>query len=179
MKLKISLLAAVVLASCTTSAAGHVPSKLTSVEELTFKPIIIADNHNAVRNRRTRYLLQTPESKPSIPPVPVVKQKSVPLFVTPTVNDAQRYARSRIGATQYRCLYFLWDRESHWNYRAYNKNSGAYGIPQALPGKKMAKAGSDWKTNPITQVKWGLSYIAGRYGSACRAWNFWQNNHWY
>ena len=70
---------------------------------------------------------------------------------------------------QYSCLVTLWDRESNWRVNAYNKSSGAYGIPQALPGTKMASEGEDWLTNPETQIKWGLGYIKGRYGSPCGA----------
>jgi hypothetical protein len=70
---------------------------------------------------------------------------------------------------QYSCLYHLWMRESSWNVYAENP-SGAYGIPQARPGDKMASAGSDWRTNPATQIKWGLGYIKGRYGTPCGAW---------
>ncbi|MEN9713996.1 MAG: hypothetical protein RLZZ164_660 [Actinomycetota bacterium] len=70
---------------------------------------------------------------------------------------------------QYSCLVTLWDRESNWRVNAFNKGSGAYGIPQALPGTKMASAGEDWLTNPETQIKWGLGYIQGRYGSPCGA----------
>lgn len=60
-----------------------------------------------------------------------------------------------------------------------NKSSGAYGIPQALPGSKMAWAGADWRMNPVTQVKWGLHYISGRYGTACSAWRHFQEKGWY
>jgi hypothetical protein len=73
--------------------------------------------------------------------------------------------------TQWGCLLDLWNRESGWAYDAENPSSGAYGIPQALPGDKMASAGSDWQTNPATQIKWGLGYIAGIYGTPCGAWN--------
>jgi hypothetical protein len=73
----------------------------------------------------------------------------------------------------------MWNRESGWDYTAYNASSGAYGIPQALPGSKMAVYGSDWQTNPATQIKWGLSYIKSRYGSPSAAWSFWQANGWY
>jgi hypothetical protein len=72
---------------------------------------------------------------------------------------------------QFPCLDKLWNRESGWNYKASNKGSGAYGIPQALPGTKMSSAGADWKTNPATQIKWGLGYIKGRYSSPCGAWS--------
>jgi hypothetical protein len=72
----------------------------------------------------------------------------------------------------------MWDRESGWSTGAANP-SGAYGIPQALPGSKMAAYGSDWQTNPATQIRWGLSYIKSRYGSPSAAWSFWQANGWY
>ncbi|TQM73675.1 hypothetical protein FHX40_0328 [Thermopolyspora flexuosa] len=77
------------------------------------------------------------------------------------------------------CLERLWDKESGWNERAANRYSGAYGIPQSLPGSKMAAAGPDWQTNPATQIKWGLDYIAGRYGSPCKAWAHSQAKGWY
>jgi hypothetical protein len=79
------------------------------------------------------------------------------------------------GLDQFPCLDKLWAKESGWNYRAMNRGSGAYGIPQALPGKKMASAGADWKTNPATQIKWGLGYIKGRYKSPCGAWTHSEN----
>jgi len=77
------------------------------------------------------------------------------------------------------CLDKLWTKESHWNPKAYNSGSGAYGIPQALPGSKMGSVASDWKTNPATQIKWGLGYIEGRYDSPCKAWSHSQNSGWY
>jgi hypothetical protein len=73
--------------------------------------------------------------------------------------------------TQWGCLLDLWNRESGWVYDAENPSSGAYGIPQALPGDKMASAGADWQTNPATQIKWGLGYISSVYGTPCAAWN--------
>lgn len=73
----------------------------------------------------------------------------------------------------------LWERESSWNERAQNPYSGAYGIPQALPPEKLASAGADWRTSSPTQIAWGLSYIKARYGDPCKAWRFWQANHWY
>ncbi|AYG78617.1 hypothetical protein DWB77_00891 [Streptomyces hundungensis] len=70
-------------------------------------------------------------------------------------------------------------QESGWDHTATNSSSGAYGLVQALPASKMASAGADWKTNPATQIKWGLDYMNSRYGSPVGAWNFWQNHHWY
>jgi hypothetical protein len=80
---------------------------------------------------------------------------------------------------QYDCLVALFDRESHWNVYSSNSVSGAYGIPQALPGSKMASVGADWQTNPATQITWGLNYIAGRYGDPCGAWASSQARGWY
>jgi hypothetical protein len=79
---------------------------------------------------------------------------------------------------QWTCLNNLWSRESGWRTKA-SGYSGAYGIPQALPGRKMSSAGSDWRTNPATQIKWGLGYISGRYGTPCGAWNAFKNKGWY
>ena len=73
------------------------------------------------------------------------------------------------GADQFTCLNRLWTKESHWNYRARNKKSGAHGIPQALPATRMESISSDWRTNPVTQIRWGLRYIEARYKSPCAA----------
>ena len=80
--------------------------------------------------------------------------------------------------TYFGCLLDLWNRESGWRYDAENA-SGAYGIPQALPGSKMASAGADWETNPATQIKWGLGYIKQLYGNPCGAWAFEEANGYY
>ncbi len=91
-------------------------------------------------------------------------------------------ARDQLAARgwsdQFGCLDNLWTRESGWRTTASNP-SGAYGIPQALPGSKMASAGADWRTNPATQIRWGLGYISGRYGDPCGAWSHFQNRGWY
>jgi hypothetical protein len=83
------------------------------------------------------------------------------------------------STTEYDCLVALWNRESHWNVYAHNPTSGAYGIPQALPGDKMASVGADWATNPTTQIIWGLGYIAGRYETPCGAWGHSERKGWY
>ncbi|GAA2021964.1 hypothetical protein GCM10009819_00600 [Agromyces tropicus] len=83
------------------------------------------------------------------------------------------------GSDQFGCLVDLWNKESGWNVYAQNPYSGAYGIPQALPGDKMATAGADWATNAATQIKWGLGYIAGRYGTPCGAWSHSVSVGWY
>jgi hypothetical protein len=80
---------------------------------------------------------------------------------------------------QWKCLDRLWTRESGWNHRARNRWSGAYGIPQALPGGKMRSAGIAWRTSATTQIRWGLGYIRKRYGSPCAAWGHSQVAGWY
>jgi hypothetical protein len=109
------------------------------------------------------------------------------VYVTSTPPDpgsAQSIAYNMLAsfgfnpATFFGCLKDIWDRESGWRYDAENA-SGAYGIPQALPGSKMASAGADWQTNPATQIKWGIGYIRAIYGDPCKAWSFWQANNYY
>ena len=73
------------------------------------------------------------------------------------------------GAKQFTCLKRLWTRESHWNFQAHNYRSGAHGIAQAFPATKMESVGLDWRTNPVTQIRWGLNYIDARYGTPCKA----------
>ncbi|MRG58459.1 hypothetical protein GE115_01005 [Agromyces sp. CFH 90414] len=97
---------------------------------------------------------------------------------------AKAYARSAVarygwGDGEYQCLVLLWTRESSWRADAYNASSGAYGIPQSLPGSKMAAAGADWRTNAATQIEWGLSYISARYGAPCGAWAHSERVNWY
>jgi hypothetical protein len=83
------------------------------------------------------------------------------------------------GADQYDCLNRLWTKESHWNYKAHNKRSGAHGIPQALPADRMEVISSDWRTNPVTQIRWGLRYIEARYDNPCSAWAKFKRSRYY
>jgi hypothetical protein len=99
-------------------------------------------------------------------------------------GSPQQIAAAMLGSfgwssDQFGCLQSLWNAESGWNPAASNPISGAYGIPQALPGSKMASAGADWQTNPATQIKWGLGYIKQVYGSPCAAWSHEQSAGWY
>ncbi|WP_395242916.1 lytic transglycosylase domain-containing protein [Agromyces sp. MMS24-K17] len=107
-----------------------------------------------------------------------------PPAVTPDPGSAQAYAAGAVAArgwpsTEFDCLVALWAKESGWRVNAYNAGSGAYGIPQALPGSKMASAGADWETNAATQIEWGLGYVSGRYGTPCGAWAHSQSSGWY
>ena len=116
-----------------------------------------------------------PTPKPTSKPIPKPK-KVVP--IPDTVAGARTYVKVRVGIKQYNCINYIWTRESKWNPKA-GVPSGAYGIPQAFPGSKMAAFGSNWLTSPLTQVKWGLWYVDDRYGSACLAYSFFLVHGWY
>jgi len=126
--------------------------------------------------------------KPVPVPEPVV-EKSSPKFTAPAAavpdpGTAKAYAYEAVaargwGEDQYSCLVSLWQKESGWRVNATNSSSGAYGIPQSLPGSKMGSAGADWATNPATQIEWGLGYVTDRYGSPCGAWSKSQASGWY
>ena len=93
------------------------------------------------------------------------------------VQAARDYALKALGSTQFQCLHNIGEYESHWNPRAENKRTHAYGIPQSLPGSKMGKG---WRTDPMVQVRWMIQYVSGgRYGSACNAWDHIRQTGWY
>jgi hypothetical protein len=112
-------------------------------------------------------------------------QQSQAASVAPTPSgSAQQIAMGMLGSygwssSQFSCLVSLWNQESGWNVTATNPSSGAYGIPQALPGSKMASAGPDWQTDAATQIAWGLGYIKSLYGSPCGAWAHEEADGWY
>ncbi len=114
----------------------------------------------------------------------VSRIRTAPVVGIPDPGSAQAIAYEMLLArgwdsSEYECLVALWNRESGWNTYANNASSGAYGIPQALPGDKMASVADDWQTNPATQITWGLGYIAGRYGTPCGAWEQSERKGWY
>ena len=117
---------------------------------------------------------ERPPPQPPLPPQP----RTPPTAPRPSAAQIAA-AEYGWGDDQFSCLQSLWNRESGWNYQAYNAGSGATGIPQALPGSKMASVGTDWQTNATTQIRWGLQYIAGSYGSPCAAWGHSQATNWY
>ncbi|GAB2951219.1 transglycosylase SLT domain-containing protein [Streptomyces heilongjiangensis] len=104
---------------------------------------------------------------------------STPAQSSYSIAEIQAMAKAVVASDQWTCFSNIVNHESSWNYKAVNPSSGAYGLFQALPGSKMSSAGSDWQTNPATQIKWGLNYMESRYGSPCEAWSFWQANNWY
>ncbi len=109
--------------------------------------------------------------------------QQIPAAPVPS-GSPQQIAMGMLGSygwssSQFSCLDSLWNEESGWNVYATNPSSGAYGIPQALPGSKMASAGPDWQTDAATQIRWGLSYIRSLYGSPCGAWAHEEADGWY
>jgi hypothetical protein len=106
-------------------------------------------------------------------------QASTPTASTSYSGSAQSIAAQIVPAGQLAAFDQIISHESGWNVTATNPSSGAYGLAQSLPGDKMASAGSDWQTNPATQIKWALNYMDTTYGSPNQAWSFWQNNSWY
>lgn len=131
---------------------------------------------------------QAPARTAAPAPVPANNSAAAPVGAAPMVGTSpaasQAFARSYLagkgmGEAEFQCLVTLWHKESGWNFQASNPSSGAYGIPQSLPGNKMASAGADWQTNPQTQIIWGVGYITGRYGTPCGAVAAWNVKGWY
>lgn len=140
------------------------------------------------RDSYSVYVTPKPTPTPTAPAVGEAAGEQAtrwqPPFVIPDPGTAQAIAYEMVlargwGDDQFACLVALWNRESGWRVNALNPSSGAYGIPQSLPGSKMASAGADWETNPATQIAWGLGYIGGRYGTPCGAWGQSQSVGWY
>ncbi|GAA1361369.1 transglycosylase SLT domain-containing protein [Catellatospora chokoriensis] len=130
----------------------------------------------------------TPRAQPPATAKP--KPSATRTATTPTPSSCKGFSGNQLTAckllpsfgfaySQMSPLVKLWQHESGWNHKAENSGSGAYGIPQALPGSKMAKFGDDWKTNPATQIKWGLDYIKNRYKTPAGAWSHFQDVSWY
>lgn len=142
-------------------------------------------------DRGTYQVYKTPKPTPTPTAKPAAAKASggsgggwKPPFISPDPGTAQAIAYEMVqargwGDDQFACLQALWNKESGWRVNAYNASSGAYGIPQALPGSKMGSVAPDWETNPATQITWGLNYIAGRYSDPCGAWGSSQSRGWY
>ena len=145
--------------------------------------IIFVDGKRVGTTTVDRTVLRQPRTQ-----VQKVGTKQAPAPMTPAYtgspNSAQAIARSMMmqdygwGDSEFSCLVQMWNRESGWRTDATNP-SGAYGIPQALPGSKMSSAGPNWQTDASTQIRWGLRYIASRYNTPCQAWGLWQQQGWY
>ena len=121
-----------------------------------------------------------PTQQETTAPPPAAKPAPQPVQNNPYKGEsAYKVAEGIVPSGQFACFDWIVTRESGWNVEATNPSSGAYGLGQALPGSKMASAGSDWRTNPATQIRWTLGYMDGRYGSPCAAQGFWESHGWY
>ncbi|MFF7634897.1 transglycosylase SLT domain-containing protein [Kitasatospora sp. NPDC008050] len=121
-----------------------------------------------------------PAPAPAAQPAPAPAPAPQPVVATDTSPSGIRaLAQSMVPANQWASFANIVSHESSWNFQATNPSSGSYGLGQALPASKMASAGSDWRSNPVTQIKWTLNYMNERYGSPNAAWSFWQSHHWY
>jgi hypothetical protein len=137
-----------------------------------------------VRRDRRRRAEARADAQATLVATPVPSADPAPSAPPVAQGSPQQIATGMLGSygwslSQFGCLLPLWNEESGWNPYASNPGSGAYGIPQALPGDKMASAGADWQTNPATQIRWGLGYIQGVYGDPCGAWAHEQAYGWY
>ncbi|MFE7407956.1 G5 domain-containing protein [Isoptericola sp. NPDC057559] len=146
-----------------TTIDGKVVKRTKVSNEVTSKPV-------------TRVLVKGTKARPE----PKPEKAATPTYSGSTRSIGQQMAAARgWSGSQWTCLESLWTKESGWNASAANPSSGAFGIPQSLPGSKMASAGADWRTNPATQIEWGLGYIADVYGTPCGAWGHSQSVGWY
>ncbi|MFC0678588.1 hypothetical protein ACFFGH_12130 [Lysobacter korlensis] len=168
-----------------------------ALQQQAAQSLTVAGNHENEAQRDGFKVVELPKPKPKVVAPPPAESGGgdgaaaaapapAPAPVAGPVDpgSAQAIARDMVAARgwgegEFNCLVSLWNKESGWNVYAQNPSSGAYGIPQALPGNKMASAGADWQTNPATQISWGLGYIAGRYGAPCGAWSHSQSVGWY
>ncbi len=174
---------ATVTASSAPHTRAHTPALPSQAQSL------IADHVGASAHQVSRSEIRPPlrrEQRATKAAALPVRKQDVGGSVTTSVPPAspQQIALSMLpsygwDSGQFSCLDAVWTRESNWDPYVANSSSGAYGIPQALPASKMAAFGSDWSTNPTTQIKWGLWYIRQSYGSPCGAWAFWQSHNWY
>ena len=156
----------------------------TGIKEVTYR-VKYKNNVIIEKTEISSRVIQEPVNKiVQVQSKVVTSRSATRTAISGSVAEYQAYAAQMCNSygwtqTDYECLVKLWNRESGWNPNAYNASSGAYGIPQAMPGSKMASAGSDYQTNYQTQINWGLGYIKSRYGNPQNAWNHSQASGWY
>lgn len=168
-----------VLAGPAETDLGQVAADLAAAPELSAEEL--AERATGETSRSDRRTSADPAKQAALS---AASGRAVTVTRDVTQGDPREIARALLpefgfGPEQFSCLDSIWSQESGWRWNADNPTSSAYGIPQALPGSKMASAGPDWETNPATQIRWGLGYIQGRYGSPCSAWGFKQSHGWY
>ena len=162
---------------------------MTSVVEIEVDPTLLAATVNPIDSAGALY------GSIDLAATPLGAMFSSDLALVSSISRQVEMARTQIGAkkvaqailtqeygfddSQFTCLNSLWTKESHWNYKAHNYRSGAHGIAQALPAEKMSVIATDWRTNPVTQIRWGIRYITMRYDTPCKAWSKWKSHRYY
>jgi hypothetical protein len=163
---------------------GHAPAgapRLAVADQLAGSIAEAAARQSSATLAQHAFQLRLTQTRDAIAQRQAAKKRAAS---TAAAGSPQRIAEAMLGSFgwssgQFSCLDPLWQHESGWSVSAANPGSGAYGIPQALPGSRMASAGPDWQANAATQIKWGLEYIKGTYGSPCAAWAREQATGWY
>jgi hypothetical protein len=164
------------------SGATHEAARLTVTDQLALPTAEAADQQSSATLVQHAYQVRLTGTRDAI----AQRQAARKAIATAPVasGSPQQIAQKMLGSfgwssSQFACLDPLWEHESGWSVTADNPGSGAYGIPQALPGSRMASAGPDWQADAATQIRWGLEYIKGSYGSPCGAWAHEQATGWY
>ncbi len=175
----LTMVATMVVISSATPAAHGLEFPMTTQLSLPDGAYLVASQvHQENPDKQVAALYANLNTKKSVSAIDLraVALASRQIELARTPNGAKQVAFSiirteykRWNASQEACLVKLWTKESHWNYKAHNYRSGAHGIPQSFPATKMESVGLDWRTNPVTQIRWGLNYIDKRYGSPCKA----------
>ena len=163
------------------SGAAHEGVRLTVTDQLALPVAETAGQQSSATLVQQAYQVRPTETRDAIARWQAARQRAARKAAS---GSPQQVAQAMLGSfgwptSQFSCLDPLWEHESGWSVTAYNPGSGAYGIPQALPGSRMASAGPHWQTNAVTQITWGLEYIKGTYGSPCGAWAHEQATGWY
>ena len=184
-----SIVASMLFLSSALPSAYGLEFPMTSSVEIEGDATILAAAVNPIDSAAALY------GSINLASTPVGAMFSSDLALVSAISASVEMARTAIGAkkvaqailteeygfddSQFTCLNSLWTKESHWNYKAHNYRSGAHGIAQALPAEKMSVVGTDWRTNPVTQIRWGIRYITMRYDTPCKAWSKWKSHRYY
>ena len=187
-KIRLSRSKAIVIAAAGALSVATGAPRLAVADQLA-RPVAEAENEqgNATLAQHA-FQLRLIQSRAAIARRQAARKRAAELAASQAVPAAsgspRQIAQAMLGSfgwssSQFSCLDPLWEHESRWSVTAANPGSGAFGIPQALPGSRMASAGPDWQTSAATQITWGLRYIRGTYGSPCAAWSHEQATGWY
>ena len=177
-----------ILTSALPSAYG-LEFPMTSQVEIEVDPTLLSEAVTPIDSAQALY------GSIDLAATPLGAMFSSDLALVSSISRQVEMARTLVGAkkvaqviltqeygfddSQFVCLNSLWTKESHWNYKAHNYRSGAHGIAQALPAEKMSVIATDWRTNPVTQIRWGIRYITMRYDTPCKAWSKWRAHRFY